>query len=107
MQMGGGMHMRVGGGFDAKWWKRYMIVIMFVTTVPITLIMLYTFVDFSSLTGGGPEGGYCEAAARCCETVTGGAACDNFANSGMPVEGCKRALEGYEKSAKALGKSCE
>ena len=25
----------------------------------------------------------------------------------MPVEGCKRALEGYEKSAKALGKSCE
>lgn len=104
----GGMQVRMGGGFSAKGWKTYMIVIMLVTTVPITLIMLYTFVDFSGLTGGGPEGGYCEAAARCCKTVSSGsAACDNFAGSGMPVEGCKQALEGYEKSAKALGKTCE
>jgi len=107
MQMGG-MQVRIGGGgFSSKGWKVYMIVIMLVTTVPITVIMLYTFVDFSALTGDGPEGGYCAAAARCCKVVgNGNSACDNF-EDGMPVEGCKQALESYKKAAKAMGKSCK
>jgi len=34
-------------------------------------------------------------------------ACDNFDNGGMPVEGCKHALENYKKAAKAMKKSCD
>ena len=108
-----------------------MAIIMFMTTVPVAAILLYTFVDFGSLFGGSSssdddddakssdetdedkpkkkkkKGGVCAQAASCCKVVGSGAgACDNFEN-GMPVAGCRSALEGYEKAAKAMGKSCD
>ena len=85
--------------------------ILFITTVPITVIMLVTFVDWSAFASeddGTPKGGYCEATARCCKVVfgaAGGANCDQMKN--LPAAGCKSAYEGYERSAKAQGKTCE
>jgi hypothetical protein len=97
-------------GATAKRSMRFTIFMVAVTTIPIMAIMLYTFVDFSSLTGDGPEGGYCEAAAKCCKIVSGGvadSACENFDQGGMPVEGCKMALEQYKKSAERMDKECD
>jgi hypothetical protein len=112
MMMGGPVIMGSNAGYIAATTKRSMwfsIIILLITTVPITIIMLVTFVDFSSITGGGPKGGYCEATARCCAVVhgEGSGLCSNWAESGMPVQGCKEALEGYKTAAKASGKSCK
>jgi hypothetical protein len=62
----------------------------------------HLFVDFSTFGGSGPTGGYCKAAAECCETVHGDTSglCSQWSGSGMPVEGCKQALEGYKTAAK-------
>ena len=87
--------------------------IFFITTVPITVIMLAVFVDWSAIFGGDeesgvPKGGYCEATARCCKVVFANAAnasCDQMKN--LPGAGCKQAFEGYQQSAKAQGKTCE
>ncbi|MFO0554688.1 MAG: hypothetical protein U0271_40295 [Polyangiaceae bacterium] len=93
-----------------------ILVILFLTTVPITAIMLYTFVDFGSLFGksqttkdGKKVGNVCEQAAHCCKVVTGdsGSACDNYKEGPMPVEGCRSALEQYRDTAQKLGKSCD
>lgn len=107
-------------------------IIMFFTTVPTAAILLYVFWDFGSMFGGSSrssddessdkssdesdeekpkkkKGGVCAQAAACCKVVGQGAAasaCDNF-DKGMPVEGCRSALDGYKKAAKALGKSCD
>jgi hypothetical protein len=83
------------------------------TTVPVAAILLYSFVDFRAFGGGSGKSkkGVCARAAACCKVVSGntkGASpCDNFDSGMMPVEGCRQALEGYEKSAKALGKTCD
>jgi hypothetical protein len=38
---------------------------------------------------------------------SGAGACANFDSGMMPVEGCRQALDGYERSAKAMGQSCD
>lgn len=107
-------------------------IIMFFTTVPTAAILLYVFWDFGSLFGSSSrssddeddetgsasdedekpkkkKGGVCAQAVRCCKVVAQGAAasaCENF-EKGMPVEGCRQALDGYKQGAKALGKSCD
>lgn len=117
----GGMHMggMPGAGFVApdinaavkkSLLSPMSIFILFITTVPITVIMLATFVDWSALGADddAPKGGYCEATARCCKVVFNNAAnsnCDQMKN--LPAAGCKSAYEGYERSAKAQGKTCE
>ncbi|NUO48572.1 MAG: hypothetical protein HOV80_06920 [Polyangiaceae bacterium] len=115
-----------------------MAIIMFMTTVPIAVIMLYVFVDFGSMFGSSSSssddddeksksdsdetdsdskkskkkkssGGVCAQAAACCKVISGGVAddaCKNF-EKGMPVEGCRQALDGYKTAAKAQNKSCD
>lgn len=118
--MGGGM-MGPGGGFVAPDINQAVkksllspmsLFIFFITTVPITVIMLATFVDWSAFASeddGAPKGGYCEAIVRCCNVVAGSspaaANCANWKN--LPAAGCKDAFEGYKKSAEAMGKTCE
>lgn len=113
-----------------------MAIIMFITTVPTAAILLYVFVDFKSMFGGSSSsdeddegsakdesdedsdkkksskkkksGGVCSQAAACCKVVSGGVAdeaCKNF--EGMPVEGCRQALDGYKTAAKSLKKTCD
>jgi hypothetical protein len=110
-----------GGGFVAPDMGQAMkkgllsplwLFVFFITTVPITVIMLATFVDWSAFASeedGAPEGGYCAALVRCCKVVAGGTPaasnCDNWAN--LPAAGCKDAYAGYQQSAKAQGKTCE
>ncbi len=75
-------------------------IIMAVTIIPITAILLFTFVDFS-----GDD--VCEKAAACCKKVSGGvadSACNNFKKN-MPVEGCRMALDNYKNAPG--GKKCE
>jgi hypothetical protein len=109
-----------------------ILIMLFVTTVPTAAILLYVFVDFSTMFGSSSSDedeekseasdedgsekkkskkkkGVCAQAAACCKVVGGGAAasaCDNF-DDGMPVEGCRQALDGYKKAAKAMNKSCD
>ena len=107
-----------------------MAIIMLITTVPTAAILLYVFVDFSTLFGGSSSSraaesdesasedeeekpakkkGVCARAAACCKVVGGEAganACSNF-EKGMPVEGCRQALAAYEQSAKQLKKTCD
>ncbi|MBL9022544.1 MAG: hypothetical protein JNL21_10090 [Myxococcales bacterium] len=105
-------------------------IIMFFTTVPTVGILLYVFWDFESMFGGSSsksssdddesasddeekpkkkKGGVCSQAAACCKVIgqgTAASACDNF-EKGMPVSGCRQALDGYKQAAKAMGKSCD
>jgi hypothetical protein len=107
-----------------------MAIILFITTVPTAAILLYVFVDFSTLWGGSSSSsravesdeaasedeeekpakkGVCARAALCCKVVSGetaAQACGNF-EKGMPVEGCRQALASYEQAAKQLKKTCE
>jgi hypothetical protein len=78
--------------------------------VPVAVILLYVFVDWSAVFGGSgaPKGGYCKAAARCCKVVSGGvaaSACDNFEN--MPGVGCEMAYKQYKSSAASMRKKCD
>ena len=98
----------------------FIIFMVFITTVPITVIMLYTFVDFDDLLGrnkddeGSSEdgdkkkkkGSVCERAAECCKVIGGDEkACSNVKL--MPVDGCKQMLDANKEAAKSLGKSCD
>jgi hypothetical protein len=134
--MGMPMGMPMGGGFATpdmgKAMKRSMkmtIAILFITTVPIAIIMAVTFVDWSAfgidLDGGSddsgsgkkgddeasgdiPKGGYCEGTVRCCKVVFNNAAnanCDNWKN--LPAAGCKSTWESYSQTAKSQGKTCK
>ena len=51
----------------------------------------------------------CQRAMRCCDTVAGGSAdhCTNLAQPGVPDHACRSALDGFERTAEALGKTCE
>jgi hypothetical protein len=91
--------------------SRFALIMVLITTVPVGLILAYTFIDFSAFGLGGsdaPSGGWCKAATECCKVVFGSdtSSCDNY-KDGMPVEGCKMAYRGYKDSAKATGKSCK
>jgi hypothetical protein len=98
----------------------FILIMLFVTTVPITVIMLYVFVDFGSMFGSSSssddededdgdkkksKGSVCEQAVKCCKVVSDSPACDNYKM--MPVEGCRQTLEAQKQSAKAQGKSCD
>ncbi|MBM4377340.1 MAG: hypothetical protein FJ095_19850 [Deltaproteobacteria bacterium] len=90
--------------------KRFMLIMFVVTTVPVFGILLAVFVDWSSLFGGenAPDGGYCKAAARCCEVVSGPVAksvCENLED--LPGVGCKMSYEQYKDQAARVGKKCE
>ena len=65
--------------------------------------------DTDFLGGGGD--GVCAKAAACCEVVAAGKEsrknCRNLKKLGVPEASCKSALEGFERSAKSMGKSCE
>lgn len=103
MMMGGPIMVSgttAGIAMSAKRGMGFTIFMVCITTLPILAVMVYTFADFS-----GED--YCEKAAECCEEISGsaaGAACKNF-ESGMPVEGCKQALEGFKRSPG--GKKCK
>jgi hypothetical protein len=87
---------------------RRAIVITLLTTIPIAIVMLVVFVDFSGWFGGSdaPKGGYCKALVRCCKKVHGDAGnCGQYEN--LPAAGCKTAYETYKESAKAMGKTCK
>ncbi len=50
----------------------------------------------------------CARAARCCEAIGGPPdACKNHAKMGVPDSACEMALDGYERAAKAQGKTCQ
>jgi hypothetical protein len=96
----------MGGALKKSW--RFSIIMMVVTTVPVLVILLAVFVDWSALFGGdgAPKGGWCKGAARCCQVVHGGAAeCEQWKN--FPGSGCKDVYDGYERAAKAMGKTCK
>jgi hypothetical protein len=88
--------------------------IVFITTVPITVIMLATFVDWSAWAstspGSGksaaPKGGYCAAIEPCCMQATNGmaAACKGMGQ--VPAAACKELYEDYAETAKQAGRSC-
>jgi hypothetical protein len=96
--------------------------------------MVFTFVDFGAFGGSSNAsddededeatededgsdkkskkksgGGVCAQAAACCKVISGpaGAACSNYENTMMPVEGCRQALDGFKTSAKSMGKKCD
>lgn len=99
----------------------FIAIMMFVTTVPVTVILLWQFGTFGSMFGGsgsdssddkkngkdkGKSDDVCEQAKRCCKVIGGeNAGCDNY--SKMPVEGCRMSLDGFKQSAKAQNKSCD
>jgi hypothetical protein len=96
----------IGGALKKSW--RFTIIMLVVTTVPVLVIMLAVFVDWSALFGadGAPKGGWCKGAARCCQVVHGGAAeCEQWKN--FPGSGCKDVYDSYQKAAKATGKTCK
>jgi len=96
----------IGGALKKSW--RFSIIMMVVTTVPVLVILLAVFVDWSALFGGddAPKGGWCKGAARCCQVVHGGAAeCEQWKN--FPGSGCKDVYESYQKAAKTMGKTCK
>jgi hypothetical protein len=135
---GGQPMMMGGGGFVApdvnqaikkSLLSPFSLFIFFITTVPICVIMLAVFVDWSAFMapdddepatpavpgaapaapaeGGIPKGGYCEATVRCCKVVFNdapGSNCDQMGK--LPAAGCKSAYDGYVQSAKAQGKTC-
>lgn len=99
----------------------FILIMMFVTTVPVTVILLWQFGSFGSMFGGSSstsddkKGGskdenkgssVCEQAKKCCKVIGGeNAGCDNY--SKMPEEGCRISLDGFKQSAKAQNKTCE
>lgn len=107
-----------------------MAIIMFVTTVPVTVILAYTFIDFRSLFGSSSSSssdesassdddapkkkkkktGVCEEAAGCCRALAGdnkeaAKNCDNYGL--MPVEGCRQTVQAMKPQVEKMGKSCE
>lgn len=121
-QMGGPMMPAAGlvAPDMGKAMKRSMtmtLVILFITTVPIAVIMAAVFVDWSAFGidfggdgdgDGAPKGGYCEGTVRCCKVVYGNSAtanCDNWKN--LPAAGCKSTWETYSQTAKSQGKTCK
>jgi len=96
----------LGSALSRSW--RFTIIMLVVTTVPVLVIMLAVFVDWSAFFGGdgSPKGGWCKGAARCCQVVQAGSAeCEQWKN--LPGSGCKTVYEGYERAAKAMGKTCK
>jgi hypothetical protein len=93
---------------SAKRSMNWVIFTVALTVIPMIAIPVYLFVDFGSVTGDGPEGGYCSAAAECCRVVSGStsSACDTL-ESGVPVETCKQSLKQFKETAERMGKSCD
>lgn len=98
----------------------FILIMMFVTTVPVTVILLWQFGSFnfgSSSSSDDKKGNggskddskgssVCEQAKKCCKVISGeNAGCDNYAK--MPEEGCRMSLDGFKQSAKAQNKSCD
>lgn len=107
--------------------------IMFITTVPVTVILAYTFIDFRSMFGGSSSSSSdseesssaesdapkkkkkkkqsaCEEAAACCRAIAGDnkAAAKNCDNYGMmPVEGCRQTVDAMKPQVEKMGKTCE
>lgn len=86
-----------------------VLIILFFTTVPITVIMVWAFVDTSQWFGTEEQkskGGVCGQLVECCKTVSGeNGSCDNYKN--LPAQGCQSALDSMRQAAKAQNKTCD